>query len=64
METKIEKIQKEVEFRKEIRGFDNEKTVADAIELIDMCKAKSLTVQEATDSLELAIKILPMIANC
>lgn len=63
MKRDIERIQSELEFRKNTEADENEETVANALELLELCAAKSLTVQEATESLELAAKILPIIAK-
>ena len=48
---------------KNTEADENEETVANALELLELCAAKNLTVQEATDSLEAAIRILPLIAK-
>lgn len=63
MKRDIEKIQSELEFRKNTEADENEETVANALELLELCAAKNLTVQEATDSLEAAIRILPIITK-
>lgn len=59
----VKNIQKEIELRKENEKHDNEKTVANALELIEICKTKGLNVQEATETLELAIEILPIVTK-
>lgn len=63
MKRDIRSIQSELEFRKNTEADENEETVANAIELLELCAAKNLTVQEATDSLEAAIRILPIITK-